>query len=221
VNWGAASVPPNSPPVDHYQVSVGGTMHSTSATSITVNATPWTMETVNVFAVNPVGNGPTVSGSGGAWTRTGTVTCVNSLSGDRAVENDCTTLGGAWTQVADSTPINWINPRGHLGTFSGNFEWLCSTYYTGSVSGDVYAIVGSPSQTACTNALSNYQPPDTPHVIAAVSTSSMGPGSQHICEYQGKTTGTNGTFDTEELVPCGSGAPAGLSGANQVNNFWT
>ena len=218
VSWGAAGVPAGSPPVTGYQVSVGGTTHSTSGTSITVSVPAWTNEAVKVYATNSVGSGPTASGSGGAWTRTGTVTCFDNLSGDHSVQNDCSNPGGAW--IVQGSNINWINPQGHLGTFSGNFEYLCSTYETGSVSGDTYAISTSAAKSSCQSLLPNSQDPTQPHVIAAVSTSPL-PGGQHICEYKGTTTTTNGTFTDEELTICGSGVPGGLSGATQINNFYT
>jgi Fibronectin type III domain len=223
VSWTAAGVAPGSPPVTGYQVTVGGgAPQTTTATSLTVPATPWATENVSVRAANSVGLGPAKTGSYVAWTRTGTVTCEDSLSGDHAVENDCTLLGGAWTQHPDSVAIDWIDPVGHIPSGDG-FEWLCSTYYVltvGKLSADVYAVeTNAPTQAACTTALPGFQAPDTPHVIAAVSSSPQ-PGSQHICIYQGTTSGTDGNFISRELSPYGT-VPAGLSGASQVSCFYT
>jgi hypothetical protein len=88
------------------------------------------------------------------------------------------------------------------------------------VSGDLYALVDRPTQAACTAALPNFQAPDTPHVIADVSTRSLGGSSQHICDYEGHTTGTNGSYTSYELSPCGH-IPSGLTGTSQKFSFYT
>lgn len=225
VKWGAASVPKGSPAVSRYEVSVAGSTHSTTGTTWTTSAPAWSNETVKVYAVNSVGSGPTSTASGTAWARVSTVLCDDSLSGDSAVLNQglCPAPPGAWTSKGNSG-ISWISAQaGHSAPGVVN-DYLCITYYSGSVSGDIYALVDRPTEAACTAALPGYQKnvpkPDIPHVIAYVSTKSLGSGSQHICDYEGHTTGKDGTYTSYELSPCGK-TPSGLSGGSQKFSFYT
>lgn len=219
IKWGKASVPTGSPAVTKYEVSIGGSTSSTAVTTLTRSVTAWTNETVKVYAVNPVGNGPTTTATGSAWVRVSTVLCHDVLSGDVAVlnQNLCPT-GGAWVPENNSA-ITWISAQaGHAAPAVVN-EYLCVTYYTGAVSGDLYALVGRPTQAACTAALPLWQKPDIPHVIAYVSTKPLGRGSQHVCEYAGTTTGTSpGKWDSYEL---GLRPPSGLTGASSKFCFYT
>ncbi len=222
IKWGKASIPKGSPPLNKYVVSVGGSTVSTNSSTLTktVSAPAWTNEKVKVYAVNSVGNGPTSLASGTAWARSSTALCHDVLSGDVAVLNQglCPS-GGAWVDEGNSS-ISWISAQaGHSGPGIVN-EYLCVTYYTGSVSGDLYAVVDRPTQAACTAALPNFQPPDTPHVIAYVSTRSPGGSSQHVCDYEGHTTGTSGSYTSYELSPCGH-IPSGLTGTSQKFSFYT
>jgi len=225
ISWGGASVPAGSPGVTSYQVSVGGGSPRSATSPLTVSAPAWSTETVKVYAVNPVGSGPTTSGSAMAWGRSGTATCTDVLSGDVSVENSCIDnpgAGNAWQQGPSS--ISWIDSwTGHGGHVpSGSFEYLCSDYASGAVSGNQYALVNTGTDAACLNAMTGYQntPPNRPHLIATVSSTSLGPGSQNICEFSGQTKGANGTFNTEELAQCGT-TPAGLQGAKSGFEFWT
>ncbi len=230
IKWKAATVPSGSPKPTRYLVAVGkGNPTSTENTTVTRSVPAWTNETVAVYAVNPVGNGPRSTASGTAWARAGTHLCVDSLNGDRAIENSCTNTGGAWTDKGASG-ITWIHyPASSGGRPAGTNEYLCTTYYVFSpgltstgVSGDVYALVTTPTTAACTKKLPNYQkqPPDTPHPIAYVSTTKINSSSRHLCEYEGLTTGTSGTFTAYELSPCGTN-PAGMSKPAQKFSFWT
>jgi hypothetical protein len=220
ISWSAAKVPSGSPAVTGYQVSVGGSTSSTSSTSFSKSVPAWTNETVSVYAVNAVGNGPSTKGIGTAWARSGTVLCHDVLSGDVAIENSCPAPGGAWVDEGASS-INWISyPVPSGGHPAGPNEYLCTTYYTGSVSGDRYALVTTPTDTACTKVLSNYESPDTPHPIAYVSTTQVNSSSQHVCEYVGKSSGNDGTYTSYELSPCGKN-PAGLTSPSEQFSFWT
>ena len=72
------------------------------------------------------------------------------------------------------------------------------------MSGDVYALVTAPTaRPARRRHCPSYQAPDTPHPIAYVSTSRIDSSSQHVCEYEGITTGTSGTFTAYELSRAG------------------
>ncbi len=86
------------------------------------------------------------------------------------------------------------------------------------MSGDRYALVTSAS--GCPAALKGYQPPDTPHSIAYVSTKSIDTAGRQVCEYKGTTTGQNGTRTSYELSFCGK-IPSGLSGATKQFSFYT
>ncbi len=155
-------VPSGSPKVTGYMVTVGkSSPSSTQSTSITKTVPAWTNETVTVSAVNSVGTGKSSTASGTAWTRAGTRLCVDSLNGDHAIENTCSNTGGAWTDQG-SGGVNWIPypvPAG--GRPAGTNEYLCTTYYesapglsgTKGVSGDVYALVTTPTKQACTQQL--------------------------------------------------------------------
>jgi len=220
VKWGAASTPAGSPKATHYEISVGGgSFSSTTSTTATRSVAAWTNEKVTVYAVNPVGNGSRSTASGTAWARSGTSVCLDVLSGDRAVLNSCPSTPGAWVSQP-STGINWISSQqsGAVKPAQSN-RYLCTTYGTGGVSGDVYALATSVS--GCVSALPNAQAPDKGHPIAYVSTTSTGSGSQHICAYKGTTTGqTPGNWTQIELSPCGK-IPGGLSGASQQFSFYT
>ncbi len=221
ITWKAATVPSGSPKPTRYMVAVGKASPSATTSTKVIRSVPaWTNETVSVYAVNSVGNGPRSTRSGTAWARNSTILCHDVLSGDLAVLNQglCPT-GGAW-QSEGKSGINWISAQTGHSAPGGVNRYLCVTYETGTVSGDLYALVDRPTQAACTTALPGYQPPDTPHVIAYVSTSSLGGSSQRICDYQGHTTGTSGTYTSYELSPCGK-IPAGLTGASQKFSFWT
>jgi Fibronectin type III domain len=229
ISWTAAHVPSGSPKVTGYTVTVGkGSSSTTQKTSITKTAPAWTTETITVAAVNSVGTGKSSTASGTAWTRAVTHLCVDSLNGDHAIENTCTNTGGAWTDEGTSS-VSWIHyPVTAGGRPAGTNEYLCTTYYesapglsgTKGVSGDVYALVTSPSNQACTQKLPSYQKPDTPHPIAYVSTTQTNSSSRHVCEYEGRTTGANGTFTAFELSPCGT-KPSGMSSASEKFSFWT
>lgn len=232
VKWGPASVKSGSPNKLTYEVSVGGGKPAQLSSPATVPATPWTNETVNVYAVNAAGNGPTSSATGTAWARSATHLCFDSLNGDRAIEDFCSNVvpGGAWTDEGTNTGITWIDyPDRNGGHPSNTNEYLCTTYYVSApglngttVSGDVYALVTSPSQSACTSKLPGYQksPPDIPHPIASVSSTALPNSSQHICEYEGISTGTSGKFTVFELSPCGR-PPTNLTSASQKFDFYT
>ncbi len=62
-------MPNGSPAVTKYEVSIGGSTSSTAGTTLTRSVPAWTNETVKVYAVNSVGNGPTSTASGTAWAR--------------------------------------------------------------------------------------------------------------------------------------------------------
>ena len=231
IKWGAPSVPSGSPQVTGYEVSIGGQRQSTTLTSVSKSVPAWTNEKVTVYAVSSVGDGPTSSGSGMAWARSPTHLCYDSLNGDRAIENDCSNTGGAWTDEGTNTGVTWIpypdQAGGHPAVTNA---YLCTTYVvnapglagTQGVSGDVYAKVSTPSTGACTTALPDYQksPPDIPHPIASVSNTALSSSSQHICEYEGKSTGANGTFTAFELSPCGQ-TPNNLSSTSVKFSFYT
>lgn len=232
IKWKAATVPSGSPKPTGYMVAVGkGSPSSTTNTTVTRTVPAWTNERVTVYAVNSVGNGPRSTGTGTAWARASTRLCVDSLNGDRAIENDCSSVvsGGAWTDQGASG-VDWVHfPASSGGRPAGTNEYLCTTYYrfapgltSTGVSGDVYALVTTPTNAACTKRLPNYQtqPPDIPHPIAYVSTTQIDSASRHICEYEGLTTGSGGTFTAYELSPCGT-KPTGMSRATQKFSFWT
>jgi Fibronectin type III domain len=216
IKWPAASVAAGSPKVSGYDVSVGGSSLTTTSTSVTRSVPAWTNENVTVYAVNSVGKGAGTAGSGTAYARTATAECLDVLSGDLAILNACPAPGGAWESKGNST-IDWVSSQPSRTKHPGN-RYLCVTYYTGTESGDRYAL--STSSSGCPALLSGYQPPDTPHPIAYVSTTSIGSGSQHVCEYKGTTKGNNGTFTSYELSPCGR-IPSGLSGASEQFSFYT
>jgi hypothetical protein len=186
--------------------------------------TAWQNETVKVYAVNPVGDGPTSSGSGTAWARSGTQLCVDSLSGDESVQDTdspCHNSPGAWSSQRSN--ITWIDDwHNDHPSLAGTFEFLCTTYAGGVYSSDVYALINSP--TGCPQALASLnQSPDVGHLIAAVSKTAAGSGSQHLCEYVGMTNnGTSplGPHKAEELSPCGT-RPGNLTSPAQGFNFWT
>ncbi len=222
ISWGPASVPAGNPAVTGYEVSIGGGPAFSARTPVTRSVRAWTNETVTVYAVNAVGNGLSTRGSGTAWERAATVVCYDTLSGDRAIENDCTldAPGQAWVDQGASG-IDWVHfpvPAG--GRPAGFNEYLCTTYYTGTVSGDRYALVTTPSDAACTQKLPQYQAPDTPHPIAYVSTTQTDSSSQHVCEYRGTTTGANGPFTSYELSLCNT-PPAGLKNPTLQFSFYT
>jgi hypothetical protein len=229
VSWNAAKVPAGSPSVTGYQVTVtpppsggsGTRSTSPSTTSVTVpGLTGWQKESVSVVAENSVGKSAAATGSGVPWTRSKTVTCYDDLSDDYSVQNDCSNTGGAWSTQDDAIAINWVNPQNELANLPSSFnEFLCSTYVSNNVSGDVYALSTSASQSSCESLLSDSQNPTEPHVIAAVSTSPL-PGGQEICEYQGTTKTTSGTFTESELNPCSDGAPSHLPGSSVIARFY-
>ncbi len=220
IKWGAATSAAGSPQVTGYEISVGGgRFAATSSTSVTKSAPAWTNEKVTVYALNSVGGGPRSTASGTAWARSGTVECEDVLSGDLAVLNACPTSPGAWVQQPSSPVSSWVSSQ-RAGAFrpAQANEYLCATYFSGAVSGDRYALVTSAS--GCPAALKGYQPPDTPHPIAYVSTKSIDGASRQVCEYKGQTKGNNGTFTSYELSPCGK-IPSGLSGASKQFSFYT
>jgi hypothetical protein len=179
---------------------------------------------VSVYAVNAVGRGQASTASGTAWARSATHLCNDILSGDYAVENFCHDAGStlAWHDLGLSG-IQWISAQAGNPRPAGTWEYLCTTYYTGAVSGTMYALVTTPTQQACTQALPGFQPPDTPHVVAYVSATRVDASSRQICEYVGQTTGANSppTFTSHELSPCGT-VPPGLSGNPPIAfRFWT
>jgi hypothetical protein len=220
ISWTAAAVPKGSPAVSGYKVSVAGSTLSTTSTSITHSVPAWTNESVTVYAVNSVGNGKGSTASGTAWARTTPHLCHDVLSGDVAVLNSCAEPGGAWVDQGGSS-IRWISSQPARSPLpAGTDRYVCVTYYSGGVSGTRYALATTPTDAACTALLPGYQSPDTPHPIAYVSSTSIDGSSQHVCEYEGHTTGQNGTFTSYELSPCGT-TPPGMSGASSKFSFWT
>src|SRR5262249_33855731 len=115
IKWNAATVPSGSPKPTRYLVAVGkASPSSTTNTTVTRTVPAWTNETVTVYAVNSVGNGPRSTASGTAWARSSTMLCHDVLSGDLAVLNEglCPT-GGAW-QSKGNSGISWISAQaGH------------------------------------------------------------------------------------------------------------
>jgi hypothetical protein len=220
IKWGAAPSPAGSPQATGYEISVGGgSFAATSGTSVTKGVPAWTNEKVTVYAVNSVGGGARSSASGTAWARSTAVECEDVLSGDLAVLNTCPTSPGAWVHQPSSPVSNWVTSQ-RTGAFrpAQANRYLCVSYFSGAVSGDRYALATTAS--GCPAALKGYQPPDTPHPIAYVSTKSIDGSSRQVCEYAGQTKGDNGTFTSYELSPCGK-VPSNLSKASKQFSFYT
>ena len=198
-------MPSGSPPVSGYMVSVGE-RHPVHHEHHGHEAVPaWTNETVSVYAVNSVGNGPSTRERHGLGPRRDHP--LPRLAQRRLApsENDCTTPAAPGPSEG-SSGIDWITtPASAWPAPAGTNEYLCTTYYiaqeSGTVSGDVYALVTTPTNAACTAALPGYQPPDTPHPIAYVSTSRSTAPVSTSASTRATRQGSSGTFTSYELSP--------------------
>ena len=168
----------------------------------------WTNETVTVYAVNSVGNGPRSTASGTAWARAATAS-LRRLPQRRSRHRERLhqSPGGAWTDEGTSG-ITWINVQPSRVTPAGRDQRVpvhhlltpsCARCPATSTPWSPRPHGGLHQQ------LPDYQPPDTPHPIAYVSTTQIDSSSQHVCEYEGTTTGDKARSPhSDELSPCGT-----------------
>jgi hypothetical protein len=218
VSWSASTSNPGD--VVTYTVAGGGESTTTRGTSATLPATAWKSVSVTVTATNSVGATVATAVSAEAYDRTSTVTCMDQLSGDEAVQGHLPCYSDDWVQVPGDGPPMILPDDGPLPAVADRY--LCHAYYTGSTSGVVYALATS---STCAGVLTGAEPgTGGANVTAYVGTSSLGPGSVEYGVYDGVVTGqnsaTNGPFTGHEIAPLGH-PPANEQGATLEFTFWS
>ena len=148
-----------------------------ASTSVTKSVPAWTNEKVTVYAVNSVGGGPRSTASGTAWARSGTDRLRRRPERRPGrPENACPTPAapghGAQQRRPDQLPGSAGPRAGAFRLGPGQRVPLCGL--TAPAPCPVIATPWSPAPRGCLPAaLPGYQPPDTPHPIAYVSTNSI------------------------------------------------